>query len=107
MISPGSAIPSGDVRVVVPLLASSVSYKLLPSVCLAISAFFALLASSSFCASSHSSLLSIGASTVPPETNPEDMIVVVGLPLAIPPRSSSRSHDSNDVRKLSLLKSGR
>jgi hypothetical protein len=59
----------------VPLLASKVSYKLLPSVCLARSALRCRLASNSCCAASHSSLLSIGASTVPPETKPEDMAV--------------------------------
>jgi len=34
-----------------------------------------MLASISCCAASHSSLLSIGASTVPPDTNPDDMAV--------------------------------
>ena len=62
----------------VPLLASSVSYKLRPSACLACSALRWRLASSSFCAASHSSLLSTGASVVPPDTNPDDMVPVLG-----------------------------
>jgi hypothetical protein len=60
----------------VPLLASNVSYKLRPSACLACSALRCRLASSSFCAASHSSLLSRGASAVPPETKPDDMVLV-------------------------------
>jgi hypothetical protein len=58
-------------------LASSVSNKLRPSPCLACSALRWRLASSSFCATSHSLLLSMGASVVPPETKPEDMVLLL------------------------------
>jgi len=61
----------------IPLFASSVSYKLLPSFWRASAALRARLASSSVCAASHSSERSMGASIVPPDTNLEDIILSV------------------------------
>lgn len=58
-----------------PLLASRVSKSERPEFCAAASsALRRRLASSSTWAASHSSERSIGASVVPPETNPEDIV---------------------------------
>jgi len=65
----------------VPLLASSVSKRLRPSVGRANAALRARFASISFCASSQASSRSIGLSIVPPETKLEDMVVYVVLGL--------------------------
>ena len=63
----------------VPLFASSVSYRLLPSCCRASAALRVRWASSSASAASHSSVRSIGASTVPPDTKPEDIVLLESL----------------------------
>ena len=58
----------------IPLFASRVSNKLLPSDWRASIALRCRFASISCWAASHSSLRLVGSSFVPPDTNPEDML---------------------------------